>query len=564
MKTPLASIIIPAFNAEHYVRSAIESAIVQTHPAVEVVLVDDGSTDATEHIMKKYQSHPRVRMFSEPNKGLAAARNAGIRISRGEYVCFLDADDMYLPHKVARQVATLEEYSDYGVCYSDLFHFSDAEPPTYYHHRYTYPSGDVFRDLLEKQLINPVTVMARREVFDQFGTFNETYACAEDWDLWLRWAWANVKFCFLNEKLALYRIRTHGNLTAAQNEPRLKENVNHYFRELGNHLTKREQNEFKFPKILRQLRRKLFFAYLMAGEKDNAWNVASGEMRRWRILVNVLPTSLWKLTLLQFRALKHRLLLKKLRTPPISSTVKAMKSNRPLRLHLGCQEKYLKGYVNIDLPPREHTAQTVKADMFADVQELRFDEGTVDEIRSHHLLEHFSRHEALVLLARWHRSLRVGGMLIIETPDFEASFRKFLEAGDEEKFIFARHIFGSQEAGWAYHKDFWSEEKYVYVLGRLGFGEFRFEKFDNNAEQKIPVVKRLRSAALRKIAGHLSPFGFNNLPNIVCHAKKVRDDIPYHDAIQEILKKSLVGRERSGKILGVWMAEVDKMLGTVA
>src|SRR3989344_5149462 len=225
-----------------------------------------------------------------------------------------------------------------------------------------------------------------------------------------------------------------------------------------------------------------------------------------------------------------------------------------VKLHLGCQEKYLEGYINIDLPPDAQTVQKVKADKYADVRTLEYQEESVDEVRAHHLLEHFSRQEALLLLARWHKWLKVGGVIHVETPDFEESAKKFLKAPIEGQLQFARHIFGSHEATWAYHKDFWSETKYRYVLEKLGYGDFKFDKFSNNFESKILALKGSFVAKQEGILGVLGPLGFNALPNIVCYAKKTKKDVDYVSAIRSILEKCLVGREE--KILDVWMRDV--------
>lgn len=232
-----------------------------------------------------------------------------------------------------------------------------------------------------------------------------------------------------------------------------------------------------------------------------------------------------------------------------------MDNIKPIKLHLGCQEKYLDGYINIDLPPEEHTAEKVKADVYADVRNLKYEPDSVQEIRSHHLLEHFSRQEALLLLARWHKWLKVGGLLVAETPDFEESAGKFMNGKNiDDKFALARHIFGSHEAQWAYHKDFWSEEKFRYVLASLGFGNFRFEKSSNNLEQKMPFFKNKLGIAGERVMSKLGKLGFNILPNIVCYAEKTRETANYGTIIKEILKKSLVGRE--AKILDVWMDDI--------
>ena len=230
-----------------------------------------------------------------------------------------------------------------------------------------------------------------------------------------------------------------------------------------------------------------------------------------------------------------------------------------MKLHIGCQEKYLDGYVNIDLPPSEHTVQQVKADKYADVRELSYEENSITEIRSHHLLEHFSRQEALMLLARWHKWLKPGGLLVVETPDFEESAKKFLKANPEEQLVFSRHIYGSEEASWATHKDHWSETKYRYVLSRLGFDDLRFEKFSNNVERKVPIVGKIPFPGKEKLIETFKTIGLNNLPNIVCYAKKSKTGVEYLKVIRDILSKSLVGSEPKSSILDVWLTDIKEI-----
>src|SRR3989344_1021901 len=233
--------------------------------------------------------------------------------------------------------------------------------------------------------------------------------------------------------------------------------------------------------------------------------------------------------------------------------------NKELKLHIGCQEKYLDGYENIDLPPSEHTVQVVKADKYADVRDLSYAENYVAEIRSHHLLEHFSRQEALMLLARWHKWLKPGGLLVVETPDFEESAKKFLKASPEEQFVFGRHIYGSEEAAWATHKDYWSENKYRYVLSRLGFDNFKFEKFSSNVERKVPIIGKIPFPGKEKVIETFKSLGLNNLPNIICYAKKSKTDIDYRQVIKEILAESLVGSEAKSNILDVWLSDIKEI-----
>jgi FkbM family methyltransferase len=142
-----------------------------------------------------------------------------------------------------------------------------------------------------------------------------------------------------------------------------------------------------------------------------------------------------------------------------------------LRLHLGCGEQHFDGYVNIDYPPSEHSCQTrIGADVFADITKLQFPPQSVDEIRLHHVFEHFKRAEALALLIRWHETLKLGGRLHLETPDLDGCAHQLVsEIPFAVKQVVIRHCFGSQEAGWANHYDGWTAERYQHVLSRFGF-----------------------------------------------------------------------------------------------
>src|SRR3989344_3204500 len=110
-KNKIVSVIIPAYNAGHYLGEAIESALAQTYPAVEIIVVDDDSTDNTQEIAHWYSAERNIIYIHQENKGLSAARNAGIHAAQGEYIALLDSDDIFLPSKIERQVAYLESHS---------------------------------------------------------------------------------------------------------------------------------------------------------------------------------------------------------------------------------------------------------------------------------------------------------------------------------------------------------------------------------------------------------------------------------------------------------------------
>jgi predicted SAM-dependent methyltransferase len=181
------------------------------------------------------------------------------------------------------------------------------------------------------------------------------------------------------------------------------------------------------------------------------------------------------------------------------------------RLHLGCGERYLDGYVNIDYPPSEHTVQkTSPADQLADITRLEYAPESVAEVRLHHVFEHFDRPTALRLLIDWHEWLEEGGRLVIETPDFERSARAFtrrFRRGDPGTIL--RHVFGSHEAAWAVHWDGWYAERYLRTLGALGFGSIGFKREKWRGTYNITVTahrrggSRDRSAQLRAAEGLL-------------------------------------------------------------
>lgn len=151
----------------------------------------------------------------------------------------------------------------------------------------------------------------------------------------------------------------------------------------------------------------------------------------------------------------------------------------PIKLHLGCGQVKLKDYVNIDFPLSHHSVQKESAaDIFCNITKLKFPPKTVQEIRSHHVFEHFDRPTALALLSAWHTWLYPNGTLIIETPDFATSITMLSNShySYSQKQCILRHIFGSHEAQWAIHCDGWYQEKFEHILEALGFYITNIEK----------------------------------------------------------------------------------------
>ena len=198
----LASIIIPCHNGERYVGEAIESALTQTYPNIEVVVIDDGSTDDSLKVIRSFGN--RVRWESGTNRGACAARNRGIELARGKLVQFLDADDLLFPEKIEMQVkhsASLDEQT-VSIC---LGHPSKPDKFLEWQYARLYePSTDPVEFALGGIL--PTTApLHRRTLLRQVGGFDEVLPCAQEFDLHLRLVCSGVMLCQLREVLFTVR-----------------------------------------------------------------------------------------------------------------------------------------------------------------------------------------------------------------------------------------------------------------------------------------------------------------------------------------------------------------------
>ena len=161
-----------------------------------------------------------------------------------------------------------------------------------------------------------------------------------------------------------------------------------------------------------------------------------------------------------------------------------------MKLHLGCGLQYIDGYVNIDYPVSEQSVQRMlKADIYSDLLTLEYENNSIEEIRLHHVFEHFDRTDSLTLLCKWRDWLIPGGLLRIETPDVLSSFKLVASPfrSIEYKHQVMRHIFGSHEASWAIHCDGWYKDKFNFTLGKLGFANMKFVKNKWQALRNIEV-----------------------------------------------------------------------------
>jgi glycosyltransferase involved in cell wall biosynthesis len=205
---PKVSVITTTYNRAHYVREAIDSALAQTYPNVEIIVVDDGSTDETQAVLKGYGD--KISHFYQNNQGLSAARNLGIKNSSGEYLAFLDDDDIWLPEKLELQVAYMEAHPEVGMVHADMFVLSersgDSRPRKREFSR-PIPSGYVLPELIQRNFILVCTALVRRSCLDTAGLFDPELRAAEDYNLWLRIA-RRFSITYMDRPLAICRLHT--------------------------------------------------------------------------------------------------------------------------------------------------------------------------------------------------------------------------------------------------------------------------------------------------------------------------------------------------------------------
>jgi glycosyltransferase involved in cell wall biosynthesis len=199
---PDVSVIIPAYNAARYLSQAIDSVLAQTYQDLEILVIDDGSTDDTPAVMAPYGAP--VRYVRQANGGVSAARNHGIQLGRGRYVAFLDADDTWQAQKLAVQLLALGQQTRAAVCYSAFTVVDEHLQPLTI--RRSHRRASALEDLLLRgNVVGSIcTVIAERSLFAQVGGFDPQLSQCADWDMWVRLA-AQTEFLYVDEPLVTYR-----------------------------------------------------------------------------------------------------------------------------------------------------------------------------------------------------------------------------------------------------------------------------------------------------------------------------------------------------------------------
>ena len=220
---PPVSLIITTFNHAQFLPNAVESGLAQTLTGVEIIVVDDGSTDDTPAVLARFGD--RIRCTWQPNRGLSTARNTGLSLAQGAHIAFLDADDLLEPTKLSAQAAILESDPEVGWTFCDVrIQDVQSETATTTSERFIYGrrrlDGWLFPELVHGNFIPSMAPLIRRSIMDVAGRFDETLTALEDWDLWLRLSLI-AKAQFLPTVLATYRVQPG---SMSQNRARMDHN----------------------------------------------------------------------------------------------------------------------------------------------------------------------------------------------------------------------------------------------------------------------------------------------------------------------------------------------------
>ncbi|MCI0665818.1 MAG: glycosyltransferase family 2 protein [Acidobacteria bacterium] len=209
---PTVSVITTVYNVAPYIRETIDSLFAQTYRNFESIIINDGSTDRTEEVLEPYRD--RIIYRKQPNRGVSNARNAGIRLARGQYIAFLDGDDIWLPHYLEKMIALLEKDKEAAGAFPNAIYFgSPAFDGTLYQDRYPASDPVTFERVLQRECYIFIAVLLRRSALDQAGMFVERMRWAEDLDLWLRILELGHRFTCTSEPLVKYRLR-HDSLSS--------------------------------------------------------------------------------------------------------------------------------------------------------------------------------------------------------------------------------------------------------------------------------------------------------------------------------------------------------------
>lgn len=176
------SIIIPVYNRTALLTRAVQSVLAQSYRNFELIIIDDGSD---VDVSKYLPLDQRIMLVRQKHRGVSAARNRGIKLAKGEYLCFLDSDDYWLPEKLKKQLAYLQRHPEFSIAQTEEIWIRNGKRVNAMK-KHAKSGGDIFERSLELCLISPSAVIIKKKLLDKVGLFDETLPACEDYDLWLR------------------------------------------------------------------------------------------------------------------------------------------------------------------------------------------------------------------------------------------------------------------------------------------------------------------------------------------------------------------------------------------
>lgn len=220
VKQPLISVIIPCYNYGRFLNDCINSLLSQTYQNWECIIVDDGSTDNSLEVAHSLSAKDeRIKSFSQNNSGPTVARNKGLKLAKGEFIQFLDADDLLEDQKFEKQISIFQQQQNCDIVYSGVSYFNTSKPSELYDNidltsgpwmKNLSGKGEVMiLELLNRNMMVISSPLVRKSLFDKNGYFDETLSYNEDWELWLRFALKNVTFYFDNNSHTKALVRVH-------------------------------------------------------------------------------------------------------------------------------------------------------------------------------------------------------------------------------------------------------------------------------------------------------------------------------------------------------------------
>jgi glycosyltransferase involved in cell wall biosynthesis len=304
---PEVSVIIPTYNSAQFLDEALQSVFDQTFKDFEVIVVDDGSTDQTKQVLDKYGD--RIRYIFQENGGPAKARNRGIKASSGKYVAFLDADDIWLPLKLKKQVNTFRHRPELAMVFTEHCLFNERGVyKTSLGKKKKLLKGDIARNIFLHSGVATSTVMVRKDVFSEIGLFEEALYIAEDDNMWIRIA-ANFKVELIDESLLKHRSHPQSIMTDKRKLFEcVKKNINYLDCRYGK---VKERIEKAIPLKLSQVEFDQGYYYFERGDIANARKAFAKAIRyhmfSWKNYLYFLSCFLPKKVIQTVKWLKRRI-----------------------------------------------------------------------------------------------------------------------------------------------------------------------------------------------------------------------------------------------------------------